>query len=71
MSDVKDISVTTVRVNDVLVLTTPALLKNEQKDAYVKWFTDALNGTSLEGCRVILLDGGADVHVFRGEQLTA
>jgi hypothetical protein len=69
MSESRDLSVTTVRLNDVLVLSTPGVMRNEQKDAYMKWFTDALKGTSLEGCRVILLDGGADVQVFRGEHL--
>jgi hypothetical protein len=54
-------------MNDVLILRTPQVMKSDQKQQYLDWFCESLKGTVLENCRVILLDGGADVQVFKGE----
>lgn len=69
MSAKPDVTVAKVRVNDVLVLSTPTSLRNDQKDAYLNWFRGSLVGTSLERCKVILLDGGAQVQVLSGDDI--
>lgn len=61
---------TIVRATDVLILTLPAPIKSTEKQAYLDWFRGTLTGTSLEHCKVVLLDGGAQVQVFRGDAMT-
>ncbi len=55
-----------VGVSDVLVLTVPQTMRTDEKQQYLEWFRQSLEGTSLSDCRIILLDGGADVGVYRG-----
>jgi hypothetical protein len=59
-----------VRASDVLILSTPQGVKADAKQQYLDWFRGTLIGTSLEHCKVILLDGGAEIQVFRGEPVT-
>lgn len=67
----EDLPVTTVRAKDVLILRVPQLFKSDQqKQDYLDWFCSTLTGTSLEGCKVVLLDGGSEMQVFRGDAMT-
>jgi hypothetical protein len=56
-----------VRASDVLILTVPERLTNESKKKFLEWFQGSLTGTSLEVCRVVMLDGGATVQLYRGD----
>ena len=51
---------------DVLILTVRPTLTVDQRKKYLEWFEESIAGTTLEDCRVILLDGGAEVSIYRG-----
>lgn len=60
---------TRVLATDVLILEVPQRLSNQEKAKYLEWFLASLKGTSLEGHRVVLLDGGAKLELFRGGEI--
>ena len=59
-----------IRPGDVLLLKVQRELSVKAKQELVQWFRGAIEGTSLAGCKVILLDGGMDVEIYRGDEVT-